>query len=143
MKKIILILAVIILIIIVAVFAVSLGSDSQVADNSNVANNIESGKVSFKTLTASFGGVDVSIENIIRKDNKTVVELSYNNHQYDLSAMDAKSGSNFAGVKPSIYEVLDSTMGGHHAQATAVFDGDLYGELVIGLNESLIFKFNI
>jgi len=120
-----------------------LGANSQGEGDSELTNNIELSKSSFKPLVTSIDGVDIAVEDVIRGDNMTIIELSYNNHQYDLSAMDAKNGSSLSGIRPYGYDVLDSAMGGHHAQATMTFEGDLYGELVVGLNEFLIFKFNI
>lgn len=98
---------------------------------------------SFISLTDSSDGVDVTIENIKKENGRTTIELSFNNHQYDLSTMDVKSNSNFSGVKPKEYKINGTAMGGHHVQSEMVFEGELSGLLAIVLDESLIFNFNI
>ncbi len=94
-------------------------------------------------LSKTQDGIEVVVENILRQDNKTIIELTLNNHQYDLSEMDIKKFSSFNSSKPTDYAVKSLGMGGHHVEAEIVFDGELFGDLVIGLNENLEFSFII
>lgn len=143
MKKITLIVIVVILIIVAIVFIISLNNGSRVEGENEAKRNIQSNELFFESLLSSQDGVEVAVENVIRKDGKTIIELSYNNHQYDLSAMDAVGRSSLAGISPLEYNVINSAMGGHHVQAVMIFKGKLAGELVIGLGELLTFRFNI
>lgn len=106
-------------------------------------NNSLPAETSFSPISNSQAGVEVTVENVKKEAGRTVIELDMNNHRYDLAAMDTKNRSSFSGVKPNEYIVKNSTMGGHHIQAEMVFAGELSGPLIISLDDSLIFNFNI
>jgi len=94
-------------------------------------------------LSASQKGVDLTISGVKRENNQTIIELSLNNHVYDLSQLEVKSQSRLAGVSPSDYRIINSASGGHHVEAQMVFPGNLTGALVIKFGDLLTFNFNI
>lgn len=108
-----------------------------------LADELQVSQPIFSPISDSQDGVDVMVEDVKKENGKTIVKLVLNNHRYDLLAMDVKSNSNFSGVKPVEYIIESSAMGGHHVQAKMVFNGDLSGLLVIDLNGSLVFNFNL
>ncbi|OGY47359.1 MAG: hypothetical protein A3J65_00510 [Candidatus Buchananbacteria bacterium RIFCSPHIGHO2_02_FULL_45_11b] len=107
------------------------------------ANKSRPSRPAFIPISESQDGVEATIENIAKENGKTVVELALSNHVYDLSAMDVKNGSSFSGIKPSEYNIISSAAGGHHVQAEMIFEKEIFGSLTIGLNDSLVFNFNI
>lgn len=97
----------------------------------------------FNPIYDSRDGIDVTVENVKKENGKTIIELTLSNHRYNLLVFDPKSWSNFSGVKPSEYIITSSEMGGHHIQAEIIFGEELFGPLTIGLDDFLVFNFNI
>ncbi len=95
------------------------------------------------SLSDSKDGVTVEISDLRFEDGKTIAILTMNNHIYDISSMDVEGLSSFANKKPLSYKILNTKMGGHHVESEITFEGKLSGNLVIGLNEDLIFNFKI
>ncbi|RJR31497.1 hypothetical protein C4569_02070 [Candidatus Parcubacteria bacterium] len=96
----------------------------------------------FQPVSDYKNGVDLTVENIRKENGNTILELSLNNHQYDLSQMDAVSRTTLKGIRPADYKVINSGSG-HHVQSEIIFPGDLSGELIFGLGDELTFKLNI
>ena len=88
-------------------------------------------------------GVSVEITKVSREQGKTVVELSMNNHRYDLSQMNVKEFSSLAGIKPEQFQIKDSRTGGHHIKAELTFSKEPSGLLIIGLKNDLLFEFEL
>lgn len=130
----------------VVLFSGCVNSKTAVSDLKSLtppADELRSSQPIFSPISDSQDGVDVTVEDVKKENGKTIVKLTLSNHRYDLSVMDAKSKSNFSGVKPVEYIIKSSAMGGHHIQAEMVFDGEVSGLLVVGLDESLVFNFNL
>ena len=96
-----------------------------------------------KKYTAYKDGIAVEVLKINRGNGKTVIEFFMNNHRYDLSGMKVKEYSSLGGTKPEYYVIRSSRMGGHHVEAEIIFDKELSGQLVIGLDKDLTFEFTI
>lgn len=147
MKKVVIaipiLLLVIVLIFLWAIFFINDTGQQSVQAITDPLNSLTPTQSTPTALSASQKGVDLTIDNIKRENNQTIIELSLNNHIYDLSQMDAKSRSSLAGVSPSDYKIIDSASGGHHLQAQMIFNGNLTGPLVINLGDLLTFNFNI
>lgn len=112
--------------------------ETEVTITANVVREASSG---FKPLVMTQSGIDVEIGSIRSSNAETVLELAFNNHRYDLSQMDVLKLSDWGGQKPTTYEVVNSTMGGHHVSAELTFAGSPSGALQIGLNDDLVFNF--
>ncbi len=95
------------------------------------------------SLTDSKNGISAEIENVQRENGKTIVNVNFNNHQYDLSSMDIKGLSLLDNKKPSDFEITSKLMGGHHMSAKMTFEGELHGTLIIGLREDLSLHFDL
>lgn len=108
-----------------------------------VPNSAEFPTKDFNVLSDYREGTGINIKNITRQAGETIIELAFDNHNRDLSVLDISKLSSFSGVKPKQYQIISSEMGGHHIEAEMSFGGELYGELVIGLSDSLAFSFNI
>lgn len=106
-------------------------------------NKPTSNQTASTLLSDSKNGVDLAIDNIKKENNQTIINLSINNHVYDLSQFDASKNSSLAGIKPSSYKIINSASGGHHVQSQIIFTGNLSGLLIIKLNDSLVFNFTI
>ena len=149
MKKIIIITPIILLVIVFIFLLVIVSSSNNGQSNSVVAkaglqaNKPTSSQTASTLLSDSKNGVDLVIDNIKKENNQTIIDLSLNNHVYDLSPMDVGGGSSLAGVNPNSYKIINSGSGGHHLQAQMIFNGNLSGSLVIKLNDSLVFNFTI
>jgi len=97
----------------------------------------------FESLSLYADGVEVTVENIKRENNQTILEIAINNHSFDISGLEPKDLSSFAGKKPMAYTTEGAYSGGHHANGIMIFEGDLRGEFVFGLKKDLNFKFDI
>lgn len=105
--------------------------------------NYESIEVEQKELTDSKDGVTVTVTDVKIQNGKTIAMITLNNHVYDISSMDVENLSSFSDMKPSNYKILSKKMGGHHVESEMTFDEELSGELIIGLNDDLVFNFNV
>lgn len=94
-------------------------------------------------LLQSKDGVDVSVDEVKRENNQTILSLSINNHVQDYSQVDLKNQSDLAGIKPIKYTVDSAASGGHHLESELVFAGNLSGLLTIRLTDELTFNFDI
>ncbi|MEK7680788.1 MAG: hypothetical protein AAB348_01960 [Patescibacteria group bacterium] len=94
-------------------------------------------------MVDSKGGVDVSIDEIKRENNQTILTIGINNHAVDYSTVDLKERANLDGKKPIKYEVDSAASGGHHVAAQMVFDGNLSGSLTIRLTDELVFNIDV
>ncbi len=149
MKKIIIIIPVVLLAI-AFIFLLVIAPWSNTSQSNPAVSKVglqSDGPISNQTASAQLSdskdGVDLAIDNIKRENNQTIIDLTLNNHVYDLSKMEAKDSSTLAGVKPSDYKIINSARGGHHIQSQIIFNGSLSGQLIIKLNDSLVFNFNI
>ena len=136
----------IISILMLMVFLTGCVNDSSLSsvDNSNDSKPVASTSADkFFPMSDSQDGIDVTVEDVIKTADQTVIKLSINNHRYDLAGFDIENRSNFSGVKPIGYMVDNSATGGHHIQVKMTFDQKLSGLLVVGLDDSLIFNFDI
>ena len=88
-------------------------------------------------------GVDVSVDEIKRKNGQTILSLGINNHVEDYSQVDLKERSELAGVKPIKYTVDNTVSGGHHVSSELIFDGNLSGLLVVRLTDELVFNITV
>lgn len=104
---------------------------------------ISSADAKEKKYSAYKQGVSVEITKVSQKQGKTVVELSMNNHRYDLSQMNVKEFSSLSGVKPEQYKIKGSRVGGHHLKAELTFNKEPSGLLIIGLTKDLLFEFEL
>jgi len=115
--------------------------------SNDVLNSSQSPKISFTPLTDFQQGVEITVENVEKKQGQTIIELALNNHIYDLSQFDLKNSSTLAGKEPSQYTISNPVSGGHHLSAELIFTEELSGLLKIILNisvdEVLTFNFNI
>ena len=141
MKKLIIVLPIILaaassIFLLLVIFNIS-------SQETNYSGNLIAPSSAARTLSVSQKGVDLTINNIKRENNQTILELAFNNHAYDLSQLDVKNQSTLAGISPSDYKIINSAVGGHHVLAQLIFPGALTGPLVIKLGNLLTFNFNI
>lgn len=102
-------------------------------------------------LIAEKEGIQVTVEEVKRENNQTVVKLTMDNHVYNLSEFDIKNFSSLNGVKPSAYQILGDqvggpaspSQGGHHLEASLIFPGELDGKLIVGFKDDLKFEFDL
>lgn len=94
-------------------------------------------------LSGSSDGVNVTIEDIRYENGKTLVAIQMDNHKFDLSDPTIVDRSSIDGIVAESFNVLTNAMGGHHVTAEMTFDGDLNGELVIGVTEDVRVTFAI
>lgn len=93
--------------------------------------------------TLSAGGVEIDIVDMKYVDGETIVSFRGNNHRYDLSSYDYKSGTTFDGHPPVQVTIEEEFMGGHHVSGSMTFDGEYSGVLVIILTNELQFSFDL
>jgi regulatory protein YycI of two-component signal transduction system YycFG len=86
-------------------------------------------------------GIDVTVEKVTRQDNKTIVQVAMSNHRFDLADPGIVDRTSLDGVTASDFEILTTEMGGHHVKGELTFNGELTGNLEIGINEDIIFNF--
>lgn len=96
-----------------------------------------------KTLSDTIDGIDLEISNIETINGQTIMNLDLSNHAYDISQMDIKNLSSLNGKQAITYTIENTKMGGHHIEAQIVFTGEAKGVLIIGLNEDIIFNYNL
>lgn len=94
-------------------------------------------------LTLEKQGIQVTVESVERVGGQTIVRLAMDNHAYDLNEFDVKGVSSLDGVSASDYGVLGDQIGGHHLEADLIFPGELFGRLVVGMKEGLLFEFDL
>jgi len=136
------------LVLLIAVIALWAGLFNQnnkkttIVTNANeaIADNRESVP---NPLTLAKDGIEVTIDQVRKENGQTIIDLSLNNHIYDLSTFTIEERSSLAGQKPSDYQMLNAESGGHHLQAIMTFTGELSGQLIVGLTETINFTFNI
>lgn len=94
-------------------------------------------------LTAEKEGIQVTVDEVKRENNQTIIKLTMDNHVYNLGEFDLKNLSSLNGIKPSAYQILGDQSGGHHLEADIVFPGELSGKLMVGMKDDLVFEFNL
>lgn len=87
-------------------------------------------------------GVDIIVEAILAKNDRTTVTVSMTNHMYDLSDPSVQDRSSFGGQPVITYTVLSTQMGGHHVESELVFSGSPNGDLIISPTPELSFTFS-
>ncbi len=103
----------------------------------------QTNKTLVRSLSEEKDGVTVEIQNIQKANDQTTLTVVMTNHTYNLADMDVDGLSSFNGIKPTSYTIQKTLMGGHHVTADLAFQGEQSGKLTIGLNDELIFNFNI
>ena len=115
---------------------------NRVSDSSDVVN-IPAANNNTLNYSASWDGIEIAIDSIKREKAQTTLNVVMNNHRYNLGEFDVKKFSSWDGKSPVSYTILGNQVGGHHITANLVFPGEPKGKLVIGLNQDILFTFDI
>lgn len=143
MKKLLIVSSVALTLFIVAAFAYARLKNSANQTTNNFSPATAAPLPQTEEMVDSQGGVDVSVDEVKRENNQTVLTIGINNHVEDYSQVDLKERSELAGVKPTKYVVDTTASGGHHVSAEMVFPGSLSGLLTIRLTDDLVFNINM
>lgn len=143
MKKFLIIVSIILTVFIASVFIYTQYSSLPPVPESLGLNFPEQNSKPTVLLTDEKEGIQVTVEEVERANNETVVMLVMDNHVYDLGRFDLKILSSLNGVRPNDYQILGDQVGGHHLEASLFFPGELWGKLIIGMKDDLQFEFDL
>jgi len=85
-------------------------------------------------------GIDATLESVVRANGQTILTLSLNNHQDDLSNPAIASRSTLGGVTASQWRAPKDA-NGHHARGELIFEGEIGGTLRLGATENVTLVF--
>jgi hypothetical protein len=86
-------------------------------------------------------GIEIAIEQIEQQDDRTVLTVDLNNHQYDLGQDSIYAGAKLNGQISKSHTFLSNNVGGHHVQVQMVFDKTTCGSFEVTPVEGTTFTF--
>lgn len=94
------------------------------------------------TLSQEKNGIDISIDAVEQRGDTTVLSLTLNNHQFDLSDDAIYDNATLNGAPSQSHTFLSSGAGGHHAQVEVVFPSTTQGSFTIAPTQDAVFTFD-
>lgn len=95
------------------------------------------------TLSQEKNGIEVSIDTVEQRGETTVLKLTLNNHQFDLSQDAIYDNATLGGVPSQSHTFLgEPSGGGHHAEVEVVFPLATEGQFIIAPTQDAVFTFD-
>ncbi|MCR4314112.1 MAG: hypothetical protein NUV84_02605 [Candidatus Uhrbacteria bacterium] len=95
------------------------------------------------TRSQEKSGIEISIEAVEQRGNTTVLKLTMNNHQFDLSQDEIYDNATLNGARSQSHAFLgEPSGGGHHAEVEVVFPLATEGSFTIAPTQDAVFSFD-
>lgn len=136
------------LLIVVAVLGAIRLFQPPVVDSTPVvqASNSASAQTSAPTSSSRSqekSGIEVSIDTVEQRGDTTVITLTLNNHQFDLSQDAIYDNATLNGAQSQSHTFLgEPSGGGHHAEVEVVFPTATKGSFIITPTQDAVFTFD-
>lgn len=89
------------------------------------------------------GGIEISISAVEQRGDTTVLQLTLNNHQFDLASDAIYDNATLDGVPSQSHAFLGKPSGGgHHAEVEVVFPKTTEGSFTIAPTPDAVFTFD-